>query len=103
MIMGKNTLMKAALTEVNTKPEPSDEDYAERSKTYVFSPFIEKVIGQLRGNVSLIFSNGDLADIKAVLDNEVRESPAKAGMIAPKDVTVPAGPTGLDPKQTSFF
>jgi len=24
-------------------------------------------------------------------------------MIAPDDVTIPAGPTGLDPKQTSFF
>jgi large subunit ribosomal protein LP0 len=24
-------------------------------------------------------------------------------MIAPSDVTVPAGPTGLDPKQTGFF
>lgn len=101
--MGKNTLMKAALNEVNAKPEPTDEDYEERSKTYVFSPFIEKIVGQLKGNVSLIFSNGDLADIKAVLDKEVRESPAKSGMLAPKDVSVPAGPTGLDPKQTSFF
>lgn len=33
----------------------------------------------------------------------MRESPAKAGMIAPKSVTVPVGPTGLDPKQTGFF
>lgn len=24
-------------------------------------------------------------------------------MIAPNDVTIPAGPTGLDPKQTPFF
>jgi len=24
-------------------------------------------------------------------------------MIAPGDVTIPVGPTGLDPKQTSFF
>lgn len=103
MIMGKNTLMKAALNEINTKPEPTDEDYEERSKTFVFSPFLEKIVGQLKGNVSLIFSNGDLADIKAVLDKEVRESPAKSGMLAPKDVFVPAGPTGLDPKQTSFF
>jgi ribosomal protein L10 len=30
MIMGKNTLMKAALTASNTEPKPSDEDYAER-------------------------------------------------------------------------
>jgi len=51
----------------------------------------------------MIFTNGDLADVKKVLDQEVRPSPAKAGMIAPSDVTIPAGPTGLDPKQTAFF
>ena len=28
---------------------------------------------------------------------------AKAGAVAPKDVKVPAGPTGLEPTQTNFF
>jgi len=51
----------------------------------------------------LIFSNGDLGDIKECLDLEVRESPAKPGMLAPKDVWVEIGPTGLDPRQTEFF
>lgn len=46
----------------------------------------------------MIFTNGDLGEVKACLDAEVRESPAKPGMMAPKDVSVPAGPTGLDPK-----
>jgi len=103
MIMGKNTLMKKALTAANTKPDPSDADYEERKDTWEFSPSIEKMILQLKGNTNLIFTNGDLAEVKAVLDEEVRESPAKAGMIAPKDVSVPVGPTGLDPKQTQFF
>jgi large subunit ribosomal protein LP0 len=103
MIMGKNTLMKSALTHANTKPEPDDEDYESRKDNWAFSPSIEKIIGQLRGNTNLIFTNGDLAEVKTILDSEVRESPAKAGMIAPKDVSVPVGPTGLDPKQTNFF
>jgi large subunit ribosomal protein LP0 len=103
MIMGKNTLMKASLTQLNTKPVETDEDFEERNKTWVFSPFLEKIISLLRGNVSLVFSNGDLSEVKAILDQEVRESPAKSGMIAPKDVFVPAGATGLDPKQTAFF
>jgi len=60
-------------------------------------------MNQLKGNVNLIFSNGDLSEVKAVLDNEVRPSPAKPGMIAPDDVWIPAGPTGLDPKQTAMF
>lgn len=103
MIMGKNTLMKAALSHANTKPEQGDDDYEDRKNGWEFSPTIEKIISQLRGNINLIFTNGDLSEIKQVLDTEVRESPAKAGMIAPKDVDVPVGPTGLDPKQTGFF
>lgn len=103
MIMGKNTLMKAALTKAGTAPVEGDSDYDERKDTFKENPNIEKIVAQLRGNTNLIFSNGDLSEVKAVLDSEVRPSPAKAGMIAPDDVVIPAGPTGLDPKQTSFF
>merc|ERR1711907_346645 len=103
MIMGKNTLMKAALSAANKKPEEGDEDYEERKDTYKYNENIDKILGQLRGNTNLIFSNGDLGEVKAVLDAESRPSAAKPGMIAPIDVTVPEGPTGLDPKQTAFF
>lgn len=30
-------------------------------------------------------------------------APARVGLVAPVDVTVPAGNTGLDPSQTNFF
>lgn len=60
-------------------------------------------MNQLKGNTNIIFTNGDLGDVKQILDTEVRPSPAKAGMVAPDDVWIPAGPTGLDPKQTGFF
>jgi len=103
MIMGKNTLMKAALTKANAKPVEGDSDYEERKKTYVPNPNIDKIMNQLKGNINLILSNGDLSEVKAVLDTEVRPSPAKPGMVAPADVVIPAGPTGLDPKQTQFF
>lgn len=105
MVMGKNTLMKAALTAAKPKPTEKDEDYEFRSEFWHESslPNIDRIMGQLKNNINLIFSNGDLSEVKAVLDSEVRPSPAKAGMIAPADVTIPAGPTGLDPKQTSFF
>jgi large subunit ribosomal protein LP0 len=103
MIMGKNTLMKAALSDANRKPEQGDEDYEERSKTFTHNTNIDLILPQLKGNINLIFTNGDLGEIKDILDSEVRPSPAKAGMIAPEPVTIPAGATGLDPKQTSFF
>jgi len=57
----------------------------------------------LKGNTGLIFSNGDLSEVKKVIDLEKREAPAKSGIVAPDDVWIRAGSTGLDPKQTSFF
>lgn len=30
-------------------------------------------------------------------------APARVGLLAPNDVTIPAGSTGMDPSQTSFF
>jgi large subunit ribosomal protein LP0 len=103
MIMGKNTLMKAALTAANKAPEEGDDDYEERKDSWEHNPNIEKILSQLSGNTNLILSNGDLGEVKAILDEEVRPSPAKTGMLAPGDVSIPPGPTGLDPRQTSFF
>ena len=94
MIVGKNTLMKASLSSADKKID--DENWENNSN-------IPLIISQLNGNTNLIFTNGDLGDVKDVLDEQVRPSPAKAGMIAPDDVYVPAGPTRLDPKKTAFF
>ncbi|KAL0501948.1 LOW QUALITY PROTEIN: Ribosomal protein L10/Insertion domain in 60S ribosomal protein L10P [Leishmania shawi] len=41
--------------------------------------------------------------IKAVLDSHRVKAPARVGAIAPCDVVVPAGSTGMEPTQTSFF
>jgi len=103
MIMGKNTLMKAAFNKANSEPVEGDEDFAAKKESWKFNSNMEKIVSQLKGNINCIFTNGDLAEVKEILDLEVRPSPAKSGMIAPDDVTIPAGPTGLDPKQTSFF
>jgi len=103
MICGKNTMMKAAITAMNTPPEEGDEDYAERKDAFVHRPHLDKIIAQLKGNTSIIFHNGDLLDVQKILDSQVREAPARIGAIAPKDVIIKAGGTGLDPRQTGFF
>jgi len=103
MIMGKNTLMKASLNELVSKPDEKDEEYAEKIAAWKPRPEIETLIKLVRGNTGIIFSNGDLGKIKEVIDAEAREAPAKAGALAPLDVWIRAGSTGLDPKQTAFF
>lgn len=103
MIMGKNTHMKSCITDLQTEPNPDAEDYAERMEKYKPRPWLNLVKEQLRLNIGMIFTNGDFNEVKSILDSQVREAPARVGALAPKDVVVPAGPTGMDPKQTSFF
>jgi large subunit ribosomal protein LP0 len=53
--------------------------------------------------VGFIFTNADLKEIRdKILSNKVA-APARAGAIAPLDVFVPAGNTGMEPGKTSFF
>jgi len=103
MIMGKNTLMKCCINHLMSEPTEGDDDYEERKDTWKARPELDAVVRQLKGNTGIIFHNGDLTDLKDILDEQVREAPARVGSVAPDDVWVRAGPTGLDPKQTSFF
>jgi large subunit ribosomal protein LP0 len=57
----------------------------------------------LKGTTGFIFTNGDLGAIRDIVYANKVPAPARAGGIAPIDVNVPAGPTGCDPGQTSFF
>lgn len=53
--------------------------------------------------MGFIFSNSDLAKTRDVILAEKVAAPARAGAIAPLDVYVPAGNTGMEPGKTSFF
>jgi large subunit ribosomal protein LP0 len=88
VLMGKNTMMRKCIRE-----------YVEENPG---SP-IEQLEACCRGNVGFVFTNGDLGDIREVLESNVRPAPAKVGTVAPSDVIVPKGPTGCDPGQTGFF
>ncbi|CAI2374157.1 unnamed protein product [Moneuplotes crassus] len=103
MLMGKNTLIKAALQKRLTKPIRGDPDFEGRSKTWTPIDYMEPFVKLLKGNLGIILTNHDLADIKEIIDRHAREAPAKVGAIAQCDVWIRAGPTGLEPRQTLFF
>jgi len=86
IVMGKNTLMRMIMRE-----------------QMVANPKLETLLGYVKGNMGLIFTNGDLAKIRTIVTSNKVPAAAKSGTLAPSDVFVPAGPTGLDPGQTSFF
>lgn len=86
VLMGKNTMVRRAM----------------RGFIAEF-PEYEKLMPLVRGNIGFIFTNADLKFVKdVVLANKVA-APARAGAIAPADVWVPAGNTGMEPGKTSFF
>lgn len=67
------------------------------------NPDLSKMIPLIQGNVGMVFTNDDIIDVRDILVSVKVPAAAKAGAFAPCDVVVPAGPTGLDPGQTSFF
>lgn len=46
---------------------------------------------------------GDLGDLKTEIDKYKVGAPARVGVVAPCDVKIDAGASGMDPSQTSFF
>jgi large subunit ribosomal protein LP0 len=66
-------------------------------------PEYERLLPFVKGNVGFVFTNEDLKEIRSlILDNRVA-APARPGAVAPLDVYIPAGNTGMEPGKTSFF
>jgi len=86
VLMGKNTICRKAIREHQEE-----------------NPALEALLPFVRGNIGFVFTNDDLNVVrKIILENKVPAA-AKQGSLAPIDVFVPPGPTGLDPGQTAFF
>lgn len=67
------------------------------------NPDLKKLTDHLRGNVGFVFTKGNMKEIRdSILQNKV-PAPARAGSVAQVGVTIPAGLTGMEPTQTSFF
>merc|ERR1719183_907031 len=88
MVFGKNTMIRKCIRDMC-----KDGGH----------PEWQAIIPVMKGNLGFIFTNGDLEEIIAKLKDFVKPAAAKAGVIAPVSCTIPKGPTGLDPAQTSFF
>lgn len=86
VLMGKNTMVRRAL------------------KTFLIdTPEYERLLPFVKGNVGFVFTNEDLKEVRDVILSNRVAAPARAGALAPADVWVPAGNTGMEPGKTSFF
>jgi len=66
-------------------------------------PAVQAILPHLKYNVALVFTKGNLSNIRDKLVEYKVAAPAKAGTIAPADVIVPKGNTGMEPTKTSFL
>jgi len=102
MIIGKNTLIKKALKFMTKAPEPSSEDYEDHKK-WTQIPALECLEPLMRLNVGLIFSEDSYMDLRTKVEAEVISMPARTGIVAPCDVVIPAGPTGIEVGKIDLF
>jgi len=86
LVMGKNTMMKKAISLIKEQ-----------------NPDLQKLIPHLKGTIGLLFTNSDLQEIREVIAKNRVGAPAKQGQISPVTVVIPAHNTGLEPTKTSFF
>jgi large subunit ribosomal protein LP0 len=86
VLMGKNTMMRKAIG-----------GHLENN------PALEKLLPHIRRNMGFVFTKEDFTEIRDILLANKVPAAARAGAIAPCEVTVPAQNTGLGPEKTSFF
>jgi len=86
VLMGKNTMMRKVIR-----------GYLEKN------PDLEKLLPHIKMNVGFVFTKEELTVVRDLLLANKKAAPAKAGAIAPVDVTIPAQNTGMGPEKTSFF
>jgi len=86
VLMGKNTMIRRAV----------------RGFIAEF-PEYDRILPHIKGNVGFVFTNEDLKEIRELLLANKIAAPARAGALAPLDVFIPPGNTGMEPGKTSFF
>lgn len=86
LLMGKNTMMRKCIREMAVE-----------------RPELEAILPYIVGNIGFVFTEMDLVECRDILLQNKVQAQAKGGVIAPVDVVIPAGPTGMDAGKTSFF
>jgi len=88
ILMGKNTFIRKII-----------KDFLETNPGHFYGNLLPLV----GGNVGFVFTNADLPKVRDIILANKIPAPARVGAVSPVDIVVPAGPTGADPGQTSFF
>jgi large subunit ribosomal protein LP0 len=86
MLMGKNTMIRKCIRNNLTE-----------------YPQLDCLLEYVVGNTGFIFVKDDFSAVRNILKENFIGAAARAGVLAPIDVRIPAGVTTLQPTETSFF
>jgi len=95
VLVGKKTMQKKILA---LRAESADATALDKA--------LHKVLceeNRLVGNLALVFTNADTAEVTKILSTFRVQAPARVGAVSPVEVIIPAGNTGLEPTTTGFF
>jgi large subunit ribosomal protein LP0 len=87
-LFGKNTLIRKIIR-----------DYVKETGNSKLMPLMDAV----KGNCGFIFTKESCPELRTEILTRKKQCAARAGTVAPVDVFVPAGPTGMEPTQTGMF
>jgi len=94
VLCGKTTVMNSSIENFLTKKLPS----------HTNKETLEKLNDSLAHHqVCLIFTNRDLGEVTKISSQYKVEKQSKVGAASPIEVTLPAGPTGMDASQVDYF
>lgn len=89
VLCGKNTMIRTAIRQKHAESPDLG---------------LDAVLSAVNGNIGFIFAkNCTLDGVREVLAKHRVSKAAKVGILAPVDVIIPGGPTGMDPSQTTLF
>ena len=103
MVVGKNTLIHKAIDWLSTEADPNDVNYEDHKKWENKLPHLATFKQHVVNNVGLIFSKESYVTLREGIEAESQDMPAKAGVYAPCDVTIPKGGTGVDTGKIDMF
>lgn len=66
-------------------------------------PELDALANVCKEKIGFIFTDKPAFELKPIIEGNRVKTAAKVGAIAPIDVVIPPGPTGLDPSQIGFF
>lgn len=90
LLMGKNTQMRRCFRDMIER-RPADAEW------------LGELLTLIKGNIGFCFTDMDAAEARTALTEDKVQAMAKAGIVAPLDVFIDVGPTGMGPEKTSFF